>query len=286
MTESFRCGDEPGLIAFLYDECSPQEREAVAAHVAGCPRCAVELGGLAGAREQLAVWAPPEAPLGFRITRDDLDTVVDARSLFGGRTADDESARADDLPGLRARWWRQPLPAWAQVAAAVVIFASGMMAGARRDGFPSAAGPSATTLQNVADLEGRLAGVERIMAAQADGTAGGPALMRQVRAEIAASEARLMRAQERQYPGPGVVTGPAPARPGSPGPLDDATMRRIRNEIRSEIAASERRQLQELDVRTIELMFDLEERHRSSNQELKMIRQDQSDLIRLVSGRR
>ena len=76
MTESFRCGDEPGLIAFLYDECSPQEREAVAAHVAGCPRCAVALGGLAGAREQLAVWAPPEAPLGFRITRDDLDTVV------------------------------------------------------------------------------------------------------------------------------------------------------------------------------------------------------------------
>ena len=31
-------------------------------------------------------------------------------------------------------WWRQPLPAWAQAAAAVAIFAAGMSAGAVRSG--------------------------------------------------------------------------------------------------------------------------------------------------------
>jgi anti-sigma factor RsiW len=109
MSENYRCGDPEGLIAFVYGECEPVESEAVAAHIAGCPSCAEEIESLRSTRTMLAAWTPPQTSLGFRIT-----------------PASDRS----ETPVLRpAAWWRQPLPAWAQVAAAVLIFAAGMTAG-------------------------------------------------------------------------------------------------------------------------------------------------------------
>lgn len=105
------CGNHEALIGYLYDECEPAEREAVAAHVALCASCADDIRTLGDTRAHLVSWATPALPLGFQLTRTESDA-----------PASDQPARV-----LRpAAWWRQPLPAWAQAAAAVVIFAAGM----------------------------------------------------------------------------------------------------------------------------------------------------------------
>jgi len=121
------CGNHEALIGYLYDECEPAEREAVAAHLALCASCAEEIQALGDTRAHMVSWRPPALPLGFQITRTESDT-----------------------PGkvLRpAAWWGRPLPAWAQAAAAVVIFAAGMSVNLERSGggapAPVVAAPSA-----------------------------------------------------------------------------------------------------------------------------------------------
>mgnify|MGYP003350510310 CR=1 FL=1 len=95
----FRSGDLEALIAYLYGECDPEQRRVVSAHVAVCQRCAEELMALDSTREQLVQWVPPEVPLGFRM-------VSQAEAPQAARV-------------LKPRqWWGQPLPAWAQAAAA------------------------------------------------------------------------------------------------------------------------------------------------------------------------
>src|SRR5688572_28131904 len=99
MNDTFHCEDRDALVAYLYDECDPADRAAIAAHVSHCPACAEEIASLRATRTQLAAWTPPAASLGFQITRADQ--------------------RNEPLPfTARARqagpWWREPLPAWAQ----------------------------------------------------------------------------------------------------------------------------------------------------------------------------
>ena len=120
MTETYTCGDHGALVSYLYDECTPAERRAIAAHLVICGACAEELIALGGTREQLASWTPPDAQLGFQIGS--------------------EHSKSNIL--RPARWWRQPMPAWAQAAAAVVIFATGMMMGAVRGVMQPAERPS------------------------------------------------------------------------------------------------------------------------------------------------
>ena len=43
MNEIFQCGDNAALVGYLYDECEPDERAAIAAHVAICAACTAEL---------------------------------------------------------------------------------------------------------------------------------------------------------------------------------------------------------------------------------------------------
>jgi len=106
MNDMNPCGNHEALIAYLYDECEPPKRESIAAHVALCAVCTDEIQSLRDTRAHLGAWSPPSMALGFQIVR----------------TEADQPAKV-----LRpAAWWRQPLPAWAQVAAAVVIFAAGM----------------------------------------------------------------------------------------------------------------------------------------------------------------
>ena len=148
MSETFTCGDNSGLVSYLYDECTPAERRAIGAHVAICSACAEELIALGATREHLAMWTPPDVQLGFRIVSDTPKSNV-----------------------LRpASWWRQPMPAWAQAAAGFLIFATGMTVGALRGVMPSgdrAATASAAqpinvaratpvTRADLAALEGRL----------------------------------------------------------------------------------------------------------------------------------
>lgn len=189
MSVQFTCGDPAGLAGYLYDECAPGERAAVEAHLAICSSCASELSALGATRTALASWTPPEATLGFRIT-----------------------SGADP----HGRWWARPLPAWAQAAAAILIFAVGMALGIRAMPQPPAAAPerasvaapsaAAVSAKDLAALEQRLraemaalrsAGASPAAAArpqQAQVSGSEDALMQRMRALLSESEER----QERQ----------------------------------------------------------------------------------------
>src|SRR5262245_26486490 len=133
MNEIFQCGDSGALVAYLYDECSPGEHAVIAAHIKGCVACAGEIDALSATRRTLASWTPPDLALGFQITRSDVAPVAK------------EPARVL-VPTIA--WWRAPLPAWAQAAAAMVIFAAGLSVGVARDG--STGQSTATTRASLA----------------------------------------------------------------------------------------------------------------------------------------
>ena len=105
MSVKIQCGDEVALIGYLYDDRDAEEAASFAAHVATCTACAEEVRALQATREELQTWTPPEVALGFQLPA------------------------TEGPPGHNvirpARWWRQPLPAWAQVAAAVALFTAG-----------------------------------------------------------------------------------------------------------------------------------------------------------------
>ena len=103
MGDTFTCGDNAALVGYLYDEGEAGERAAIAAHLAICSKCAKEVDELSPTRHQLSAWTPPETHLDFRLT---------------------SGAAAPP-----ARWWSNPLPAWAQLAAAAGIFAFGLALG-------------------------------------------------------------------------------------------------------------------------------------------------------------
>ena len=157
MNEPKVCGNHEALVGYLYDDCEPAEREAVAAHVALCASCADEIEALRDTRAHLVSWATPALPLGFQITRMQSETSAEV---------------------LRpAAWWRQPLPAWAQAAAAVVIFAAGLSVNGIRPSGGAAPAPA----------------VARTVAPESVPVAAAPAVddMTITRAEFARLEQRL-----------------------------------------------------------------------------------------------
>ena len=197
MNETFTCGDHGALVSYLYDECAPDERRTISAHVAICGACAEELTALGATREQLAMWTPPDAQLGFRIVSEPQQGKV-----------------------LRPpQWWRKPMPAWAQAAAAAAIFATGLTFGMMRGTAPTPAATVATTTTTTNSI---------------------------TRADLAALEQRLraeMRTQAR------TVSAPIAA------PAGDA---RILEQVRAMIDESELRQRRELALRTTEVVRDFD----------------------------
>ena len=106
MSVTFECGDKNALVAYLYEECEPELRDAISGHLTRCDSCSSEIDGLGWTRRHLEVWTPPMPELGFRV----------------------------QVPTQEARlpWWRAPLPAWAQAVAALVIFGVGLSVGLAR----------------------------------------------------------------------------------------------------------------------------------------------------------
>lgn len=203
MSDTFTCGDHAALVSYLYDECTASERRAIGAHVAICGACTEELVALGATREHLALWSPPDAQLGFRIVAD--------------------SAKSNVLrPG---RWWHQPMPAWAQVAAAVLIFATGMTLGALRGLMPlNDRGAAGSAASNVA------------RAATASSV---------TQADLVAVEQRLRSEMSQQRAsGSNVASSPADAR--------------ILDRVRVMIDESEQRQRRELALRAAELVRDFD----------------------------
>jgi hypothetical protein len=193
MNDTYPCGSPEALVTYLYDEGDAAEREAIAAHVASCASCAEEIESLRETRMHLSAWTPPALPLGFQITR----------------TESDAPAKV-----LRpAAWWRQPLPAWAQAAAAVLIFAAGMTLGTGRSAGnapvlartdpPAATRPVSATAPSrdeLARLDARLRAVEatqtqRVSASPRSAVADQDAMLMRVNALI---DERIAQSERRQ----------------------------------------------------------------------------------------
>jgi anti-sigma factor RsiW len=242
MTQTFECGDNAALVGYLYDECEPDERVAIAAHLGVCGACAAEVAALGATRLQLAAWTPPQSDLGFRIV------------------SEPQTARV-----LRpARWWQQPVPGWAQAAAAIVIFGVGLSLGVLRGTAPAPAAPPA----------GVAAGVSPAASVS--------------RADLAALEQRLRNEMMQQ-----VRTASSQAHPVAAASPSEA---QLLTRVRALIDESEQRQRRELALRTADLVreadaqrqFDLARIQRVFGQfegtaglEIQRQRQDLNNLIRV-----
>jgi hypothetical protein len=92
------CDSKELLVGFLYGELDDPSRRAFQQHLNTCGECRNELAELRGTREQIALWTPPDADLGFRIVRG-TSTPAPSRFRFA--------------------------PAWALAAAAVLVLSAG-----------------------------------------------------------------------------------------------------------------------------------------------------------------
>ena len=216
MTETFQCGDNAALVGYLYDECEAHERTAIAAHVTVCAACAAELAALRSTRVQLAAWSPPEAELGFLITQRQAPQPLEFK----------REARPQ-----RTHWFARPLPAWAQVAAATIVFAVGMLLGIAQ-GTNGVGSPRNVTVASA--QPGSATNVSEASLA---------ALERRLRDEMAAIR----------------VANQETVAPSSPSLGNEA---QLMTRVRTLIEESEQRQQRELALRTAELVRDFDSQRR------------------------
>src|SRR5262245_40981518 len=97
---------EDTVIAYLYDDLAPGERQAFETHISDCFVCQTELNELGAVRGQLQQWSPPEP----------------ARALSGAVAPPAPVATPSRRSVLK------DMPYWAQAAAAVLVL--GVAAGA------------------------------------------------------------------------------------------------------------------------------------------------------------
>ena len=115
------------LIAYLYNDIDRVERSAFESHLMACAVCQRELAELGGVRAQLARWSPPDLQSAGRslqfADRGLLAAVASPQATVANPPATVASA-AGAVAGQR-RWWDE-VPAWAQVAAALVCLGVGV----------------------------------------------------------------------------------------------------------------------------------------------------------------
>ena len=228
MTDSSFCGydgdRENALIACLYDDGTDgPERALFEAHLFTCAICREELAALRGVRSQLARWAPPEPAIG---------TIRNPQPAIRN-------------PQSAMPWWRQ-VPAWAQVAAAL-LFLGVSAAIANLDVRYDASGLNVRTgwmqTRAAAPLEGAPAG-------------GGTAALTSTdaatpwRAELAALEQQL-RTEMRSVR---TAAAQPPAAMRAAAPLSDADLLK---RVRALVDESEKRQQRELALRVAEVVRDV-----------------------------
>lgn len=202
---------DEALIAYLYDDGDPAGRAEFETHLTSCARCRDELDALRGVRRRLAHWSPPEVNF---IT-------------------------SHQPPATTRAWWHE-IPAWAQVAAALLVF--GVSAGVAnldvrydRNGLSVRTGWStpATPEPGAAQRSGP--------ATPAPWRADLTALEQQLRGEIRAVPARAATP----------VNAAASQRPAQ---TDAELLRRVR----ALLDESERRQQRELALRVGEVLRDVD----------------------------
>ncbi|MBI4887738.1 MAG: hypothetical protein HY824_11645 [Acidobacteria bacterium] len=230
MSDIFQCGDNAALVGFLYGECEAAERAAIASHVAVCAACAAELAALEATRIQLASWTPPEVDLGFVISRPHAVAASGARRL------------------APAAWFIRPLPAWAQMVAAGMIFAAGLALGIARSSM---------------DAERVLGGGDGRGTVPVDAT-GASASAQVSPGELAALERRLrgeiaqIRTAAARDAAPAPSGASAAVARGAQGDVEGPLMARVR----ALIDESEQRQQRELALRTTQIVRDFDSQRR------------------------
>jgi len=212
------CGDPGALVSYLYNDGSPDELAAIAAHVQACDMCTSELAALGDTREVLSGWSPPPTELGLTLSSSDALPV--AASTI---TAPAVTAAVADVP-----WWRQSSPVWMQAVAASMVFAAGMAIGAGRGAAPAVSGTAAGATQPAAGPAVKESGVSR--------------------GELAELEQRLRAEMARLTP-----AAPAPAQTAARTD-DEALMKRVRTLL----SESEEKQRGELALRTAQVLRDSE----------------------------
>jgi hypothetical protein len=197
MIETFECGDTSALVAYLYEECEPEVRQVIAGHLVRCDLCSNEIDSLGWTRHNLQVWTPPAPELGFQIP----------------------------VPAPQVPWWRAPLPAWAQAAAALLIFGVGLSLGLARIATNA---PQASSREQPAAVPANVA----------------------TRSELSQLEERLK-------------TELAQMRTAAPAPVRQvATSEEILKKVEALVAQSEERQRREFTLRSVEMARDFEAQRR------------------------
>jgi hypothetical protein len=207
MSVTFECGDKNALVAYLYEECEPELRDVISGHLTRCDACSSEIDGLGWTRGHLEMWAPPMPELGFRM----------------------------QVPTQEARlpWWRAPLPAWAQAAAALVIFGVGLSVGLAR-------GP--------------------VAAPQVASNQPPPATMTTTPTTVTASRNDLSQLEERLKSQIAQIRTAVPVRQvvSSSSSSDEEIMQKVE----ALLAQSEERQRREFTLRSVEMARDFEAQRR------------------------
>ena len=219
------------IVAFLYDDLDAGRRRDFEAHVLTCAVCREEVAGLQSVRAQLARWEPP--------------SVVSRQSSVASPN--------------RQSWWRT-VPAWAQVAAALLFL--GVAAGIAnldvrydQNGLTVRTGWSqprdGSSRSSGSGGSGRSSGSDVALAAQeAPWRSDLAALEQQLKTEFHASQVSSS-------------IGSQPVRASS---ADAETLRRVR----ALLEESEKRQQRELALRVAEVLQDVN-------------RQRQADLVKVDS---
>jgi Putative zinc-finger len=242
-TTDIRCtysGDRDEiLVGYLYDDIEPASRVSFDAHLAACRRCRDELADLRGVRSQLGTWAPPEP-------------------MFA----------TSHQPSAISHWWNV-IPAWAQVAAALLFLgvAAGIAnldvrynndgltvrTGWSKSAVPSSVAPAVEAVKTTSPLPAVTAASE-----PAPWRADLTALEQQLRREFRAS----------------VVPGATRPLNASVGVSDADLLRRVRTMIDD----SERRQQTELALRVAGALRDVNAQRAADltriNQTLGLFQQD------------
>lgn len=219
---------DQAIVSYLYSDDSGfdlAERAAFDAHLATCDRCRAELAAFEEVRVSLGRWSPPS---------------LRPENSLGVGAPGRESRAAGDQPRAASHrtWWRE-IPAWAQVAAAMVCLGVGAAIANLDvrydvDGLQVRTGWSTVGAAPVAEISQPITGVSRDEAPW--------------RAELTALEQRL-RADLRQPPA-SVATNVA-ANSGSARNPD------VLRRARALVDESERRQQRELALRLAEAVREV-----------------------------
>jgi len=194
MTCTYPGDRDATLIAYLYDDIEPAARAAFDAHLAACGVCRGELEALGGVRAQLARWSPPEP---------NFAAFANPSNPQSNRQSNRQSnPQSNPQSAIRdPHWWRE-VPAWAQVAAALLFL--GVSAGIAnldvhydqnglsvRTGWSKPAATQAAAPSNAAPWRGDLAALEQQLRSELQATAAAAPAPQPAR--VAMSEADMMR---------------------------------------------------------------------------------------------